>query len=120
MLGVLQTLALNITTCSLWMEALRMMLLSGSFSTSVRTLKEPLQSTAKVGFLELHEACSVILFTAQFHVTLLFLCSSWTGEDRYSDCLLHDETLPPNCIRGHRLDTDLPTRVHHWASAELC
>lgn len=47
---VLQTLGLNIRTSSLWMEAHRMILLLGRFSTSVRTLKEPLQSTVKVVF----------------------------------------------------------------------
>lgn len=50
----------------------------------------------------------------------LFIYSSWPWENWHSDWLLYDETLPPDCGRGHRLDTDLQTRVHHRAPAELC
>lgn len=61
--------------------------------------------------------CPVI---AQLKALPLFITFSWSGEDWHSDRLLHDETLLPECCGGHCLDTDLPTRVHHWASAELC
>lgn len=54
-----------------------------------------------------------------FSVVFLFY-SSWPWENRHSDWLLYDETLPPDCGRSHRLDTDLQTRVHHRAPAELC
>lgn len=46
--GASQTQALNITTCSLWMAVRPTTLLLGSFLTSVRTQKEPLQFTVKV------------------------------------------------------------------------
>ena len=45
---------------------------------------------------------------------------SWSGENGHSDRLLYDETLPTDCCGGHCLDTDLSTRIHHRASAELC
>lgn len=56
----------------------------------------------------------------QLNVIPFPLYSSWSWENRHSYWLLYDETLPPNSGRGHRLDTDLPTRVHHRAPAELC
>lgn len=45
---------------------------------------------------------------------------SWSGANRHSDWLLHDEALLPDCCGGDCLDTDLPTGLHHRASAELC
>lgn len=113
--------ASSITICSLWMGALPTTPSSGSSSTSVRTLKEPLPSTAKVRFLEssyfLWLRNQSIPFQSFF---FFFFFPSWPRENRHSDWLLHDETLPPDCSRGHRLDTDLQTRVHHRAPAELC
>lgn len=64
--------------------------------------------------------CPQCPVTCRIYLTPLFPLFSWSGEDWYSDWLLYDETLPTDCCRSHRLDTDLPTRVHHWASAELC
>lgn len=117
---VLQTLALSITTCSLLMAAHQTIQLSGSSSTSVRMQKEPLLSTARV---RLHvEATPVSVqtpFYSKYQCNTAF-AFSWPGEDRYSNRLLYDETLLPDSSRGHCLDPDLSTRVHHWAPAELC
>lgn len=127
--GVSQSLGLSTTICSLWMGVHQTTPSSGSSSTFVRMQKEPLLSTAKVRFLTqqkifwlytLGAAYPQCPVTCRIYLTPLFPLFSWSGEDWYSDWLLYDETLPTDCCRSHRLDTDLPTRVHHWASAELC
>lgn len=65
---------------------------------------------------------SQVSFIFFYFATLypFFFSFSWSGENRHSDRLLHDETLPPDGRGGHCLDTDLQTWIHHWASAELC
>lgn len=132
--GVSRSLGLSITTCSLWTGVHRMTPSSGSSSTFVRMLREPLLSTAKVSFLTyndkyiverhtcscLYKLCSLSGFLQNFDTVATFLPFSGSGENWHSDWLLYDETLPTDCCRGHRLDTDLPTRVYHWTSAELC
>lgn len=62
---------------------------------------------------------SALINSSLLLAKLVIVVFSWSGENRHPDWLLHDETLLPDCSRGHCLDTDLPTGFYHRASAEL-
>lgn len=91
--GVSQSLGLSITICSLWTAVHRMTPSSGSSSTFVRMLREPLLSTAKVSFLTcndkyiverhtcscLYKLCSLSGFLQNFNTVATFFLSAGLG-----------------------------------------